>query len=532
MIKKGFAVLLAAALIAALIPVTALADELPAEEPAGEEAVLEEAAESEEAVPETAESEELPEEAAESEELAEEAADPLDFDWPSEPDEALSEESEPASLNGATDIKNATYSGLKPIYRMDLPNLFISNSNKPTIEGVDYDKFKPAVKLYYNGKQLTEGKDYELSTGNMTGPTTIRFTATGKGSYSGEKYLTTAIAMGITIAGKNRYATNVDLVKTSDALNSPGKNWSRIVVVTGEDFPDALAANAYAGIRNSPLLLSKRDHLPAPISDCIKTHTSEIEEVVVIGGKMNGAVKDLKTIVPSAKYTTIAGSNRYQTADAVTRQFLLEMYDVPLNDNKTKVDCPVFVTTGQSPADALSASSWSYTFSIPVLLVKDGTFNKKSDTKNVIKHFKTVYLLGDAKVTKDSIVPSGATKVRIGGKNRWETSRKISDFFKDKLTQTPPPITLYVPSDDDLFADALAAGQLMTVGAGYAASIILVNEKHPAPYSIAENNPQYKGMSNNLKYMYNMFVGSAGKGKGKIYDAVMKKLEDILKVKG
>ena len=490
--KRSLAVLLAAALTAALFPVTILGEELPAENP----------------------------------------ADLFAFDWPEEIEEDLPEESEPAPLNGIMNIEEATCTGLKEIYRVDIVNMASSGGSHPTIDGVSLDTYKPKIKLYFGDKLLTEGTDYELGTNNSIGPGYVRFKISGKGAFSGTKYVTAQAATGVTIAGKNRYATNAELIKTCFMIG-PGseKDFTRIVVVTGEEFPDALAANAYAGIHNNPPVLSKRASLPKDTADLIKLVQSDIKEVVVIGGKMDGAIKDLKKLLPTASFKTIAGNNRYQTADAVTRQFLLEMYGVPLNNNTTKVDCPVFVTTGQSPADALSASGWSYSLKIPVLLVQDGTFNKKSDTKNVLKHFKYVVLLGDEKVTKDSIVPSDATKIRIGGKNRWETSRKISDTYRNLIEGAPMPLTLYVPSDDSLFPDALSAGQLASPNSIYGCAVILVNEKHPAPYSIAYMNPNYDGMPPEYIYVYSMFVGSAGKDKGKIYDAVMKNIEAAMLIK-
>ena len=485
MTKKWLAILLTAVLTVSMFPAAVWGDELPdaAAYWAPDEA-------------------ELPDESSTEEKPVEEEG-------------ARDESAESQPVNGAIDISGAEITGLKAVYRSEYKNM----AGGPNIEGVSVESFKPAAVLKVGGKTLKEDQDYTVHF-SQSGPAQITFYFDGKGAYSGTAVTTKRYYVAHTIAGKNRYATNVEILKAGSF------DYSRIVVVTGEDFPDALAANAYAGLRYSPLILTKRDEVPPAISGFLQDMKSQIKEVVIIGGKMDGAKKQLQKLLPEAAFKTIAGSNRYQTADMVTRQFLLERYMVSLEDKNTVVNCPVFVTTGESPADALSASSLSYHMGIPVLLVQGGTFNKKADTADVIKHFSRVYLLGDTKVVKDSVAPKGADVTRIGGKNRWETSRKIANYFKKEYGTNPGILTTYVPSDDDLFPDALAAGQFSYYGGNV---IILVNQKHPDAYT-SVSTEQYPG----YPYWINFFVGSAGKDsgaaaiKGKIYKAVIKSIDKAI----
>ena len=540
--KRWLAILLTAALAATMVPVAAWGDELPADEPAGEEILEEEAAPDEEA----GEAVDVAE-AVDAGGLSEEEAPADVYDWAGEfpavedfppideGSEVLDEADEAAPVNGAGSLSGATITPSKKAYRYEIVNIGSAGDDyEPLIEGTPISKFQPKVSVKIDNKTLKEGTDYTVSLPDDFPPFSIPVLVTGIGDYAGSsKEIMVPTAMAINFAGGNRYKTNIEILKGVTTI-SGSKNFERIVVVTGEEFPDALAANAYAGLNNNPLILVKRKEVPAAVSAFLGGYKKTIKEIVVIGGKMEGAIKDLKKILPSAEVKTIAGSNRYQTADKVTRQFLFEKYGVPLDDNSTQVDCPVFVTTGQTPADALSASGWSYSLGIPVLLVQNGTFNKKADTANVIKHFKTVCLLGDAKVTKDNVVPAGASKIRIGGKNRWETSRKIADYFKTALNigAGAPIPTVYVPSDDALFPDALAAGQMSLFRIGptqcLPSAVILVNEKHSDSYSFMLDNPNYGKIPQYAAYMYNIFIGSAAKDKGKIYDAVMKKIENAV----
>ena len=76
--------------------------------------------------------------------------------------------------------------------------------------------------------------------------------------------------------GKDRYETSTIIAANSCPMSRLG------VYATGENFPDALIAGNYAGRKNAPVLLVKRDTLPEVVRDY--TAKSEIRKVTVIGG--------------------------------------------------------------------------------------------------------------------------------------------------------------------------------------------------------------------------------------------------------
>ncbi len=78
------------------------------------------------------------------------------------------------------------------------------------------------------------------------------------------------------IGGEDRYETSAKLAKESYPNSKLG------VYATGEDFPDALIAGNYAGRKEAPVLLVKRDSLPEPIEKY--TEESKIEKATIIGG--------------------------------------------------------------------------------------------------------------------------------------------------------------------------------------------------------------------------------------------------------
>lgn len=84
------------------------------------------------------------------------------------------------------------------------------------------------------------------------------------------------------IFGSNRYLTAVEIAKTyTEASDS-------ILLVSGTNFPDALAAAGYAAVTEQPILLTHPDFLSAAVRDYLIEEN--IRRVTVIGG--DAAVSD------------------------------------------------------------------------------------------------------------------------------------------------------------------------------------------------------------------------------------------------
>lgn len=88
------------------------------------------------------------------------------------------------------------------------------------------------------------------------------------------------------LAGPNRFSTATTIAtdvisRSATAPNAP----SRVVIVNGRDFPDALAAGPLAGNLGVPVLLTEPDRLPGATRDWLITHAGTIFEVAIIGGE-------------------------------------------------------------------------------------------------------------------------------------------------------------------------------------------------------------------------------------------------------
>ena len=222
----------------------------------------------------------------------------------------------------------------------------------------------------------------------------------------------------IRLAGADRYETMALIAEAA----FPG-GAEEAVIVTGQDFPDALAAACYTGAKDIPLLITSRSVLKEPVRKLLaETWEGRVKKVTFIGGGFSDTViKALKTEchVETIDDTTFNGADRYETAEKVCLKVLEEGL------------CPTdrcFVATGQKPADALAASPWACYYRIPVLLARNGQV--RDSTKDLIARFDTVFALGAENVVSQEIFEGlPADVVRLAGENRYETAAAIASCF-------------------------------------------------------------------------------------------------------
>lgn len=76
------------------------------------------------------------------------------------------------------------------------------------------------------------------------------------------------------VAGANRYETAAEAAELVGGLH--------VFAATGQDFPDALAGGALAGMGPNPVLLVARDHAPQPT--LTELHRRDADEITIFGG--------------------------------------------------------------------------------------------------------------------------------------------------------------------------------------------------------------------------------------------------------
>ena len=155
-------------------------------------------------------------------------------------------------------------------------------------------------------------------------------------------------------SGADRYATAAAVATSAFAAPVP-----RVLVATGVETADALAAGAAGARTDSPVLLVTRDRLPAETAAALTTLRPR--DITVVGG--GAAVSDavlaqLRAYAVGGTVTRAAGADRYVTAARLAE--LVWPSTTPV----------VYLATGRAPWDALTGVPAAGRDGAPVLLVE------------------------------------------------------------------------------------------------------------------------------------------------------------------
>jgi len=251
---------------------------------------------------------------------------------------------------------------------------------------------------------------------------------------------------GVTrIAGANRYATAVAASKRGFPAGAPA-----VVVATGTNWPDALGGSALAGAAHGPLLLTKKDGLPAEVATEIRRLGAVKAYVLGSTAAVGSGVENaLVSMLGRANVVRLGGANRYETANKVAQE--------AVRLRGPTYSGAVYVTTGRNYPDATAASPMAAALSAPVLLV-----NPASPSVALPTGASIAFILGStasvsAAVEADLVSRLGRFEVqRVGGANRYATAARLADvalivFGRD---------TIGLATGEN-FPDALTAGPML-----------------------------------------------------------------------
>lgn len=218
------------------------------------------------------------------------------------------------------------------------------------------------------------------------------------------------------------------------AVELSQKGWSQsddVVLASGYTFPDALSGSAFAMVKNIPLLFTNDVQTLDSVED-----NSTWDEIVRLGAKKvyvlggTGAVSqnienNLKA--KGLKVVRISGSDRFGTAKEVGDEL------ISIKNTNT-----AFLANAYDYVDSCAASTFAGQIGCPIILTDKKTLS--TTTQNAIKEWgiKTIYIAGGTGVVsqkiEDNLKSQGIKVTRLGGKNRYETSKTIIKNFKPNIT--------------------------------------------------------------------------------------------------
>lgn len=186
------------------------------------------------------------------------------------------------------------------------------------------------------------------------------------------------------VGGANRFETAANLASYY------GSGQSRVFLVSGQDFPDALAAAALAGKQHTPLLLAGRNTL----DEATRTQLDRLNpgEIVVLGGDLavtDAVAQQAAKYATSGTYRRLAGTSRYDTALQVAQEF-----DTSLNS--------ALVTSGEKFPDALVGAALAGRRGVPVVLTKPDSLVGPAQTALTHVSPRDIDVLGGTAAVSDA----------------------------------------------------------------------------------------------------------------------------------
>lgn len=265
-------------------------------------------------------------------------------------------------------------------------------------------------------------------------------------------------SFGYTIGDEHRLAGQ-DRYGTAAAIAQEGWPQSDVaILVSGENFPDALVAATLAKHHNAPILLSGKNNLPEETMQALRQ--LKVKKVILVGG-LGVLSEQLQAELQAlgVESSRLAGQDRYETAIAVANQ---------LGDSSK-----VVIATGEDFADALSISAIAAYKNMPIILVP------KENISSVIQDFianntiTKTYVIGNSEIISDAVVQQFPNTERITGITKYDRNINIINRFESDIHGDK----VFLATGND-YADAIA-------GAAYAAKlnapIVLVSDNLTRP---------------------------------------------------
>ncbi|KAJ51842.1 putative cell wall-binding protein [Clostridium tetanomorphum] len=262
------------------------------------------------------------------------------------------------------------------------------------------------------------------------------------------------------VAGNDRFDTSINVAKKLSSRKEEEK-FKNIIISSGFGFADSLCGSVLAKQLDAPILLVGKDiNSSEKVLNYIKSNLNKDGNVYVLGGE--GSVSNIieNTIKNSGyKVKRLAGKDRFQTCNEVFKQV------------NAKEKTPFVIVNGLNFADALSVSAPASINGYPVLL--SGKTSLPDYVKNAINDVKPseVFIIGGEGAISKNIegelnkINSQTKITRIAGKDRYDTSLKVNQYFKNNES--------VLLASGQNYPDALSGSALASQING---SLLLVND--------------------------------------------------------
>ena len=304
------------------------------------------------------------------------------------------------------------------------------------------------------------------------------------------------------MAGATRYETACEVSKA----NFPG-GADAVVIATGENWPDALAASALAGAADAPLLFVRSSSVPPAVAS--ELGRLGASEAYIIGGTgaISAAVEGEIATYVGGNTNRLAGDNRYATSQQVAEEVAALLGG--------DFDGTAMVATGRNFPDAVAASAVSAGMGWPLFLTETDSFPGSNIVTMEGIGVDDVFVVGGTGAISAGVMTAIDAKFgdveRLSGATRYDTALAIAEAGVD-AGMTWDGVAFATGTN---FPDALIGGVVQ----GKANSVLLLT--HPTSLN---SNVEAKLKAKKDMIGLVRFLG----GTGAISDAVKSKIESIV----
>jgi len=224
--------------------------------------------------------------------------------------------------------------------------------------------------------------------------------------------------------GANRYETS-NAISRSSFVKSDS-----VVIATGSNYPDALAASGLAGVLDCPVVLIRGNSIASDeyFELIFEMQRLGCTNAYIVGG--TGVISQQVEDDLSVSYDVerLAGLDRYGTARAVADKMVALGAD----------PASAFVVSGANFADALAVSPYAFSQKIPVLLTRPAAlpasvsgFITDNGINDIVVAGGTGAVSSAVAGALDGLNGGAASVYRAGGPDRYATAALVARYCVD-----------------------------------------------------------------------------------------------------
>ncbi len=284
-------------------------------------------------------------------------------------------------------------------------------------------------------------------------------------------------------AGRDRYETALLLAKHYAGPSAAG-GVDTLILASGETQIDAVSAAGLTGYEEAPVLLTRRDSLPAGVARFVEDQG--VSTVFVVGGTdvvSDVVVETLEGLESNPTVTRVSGADRYGTAVEIAKRIRSSAVWCGSNDET------VLLANGdlRPYTSAVLAGPMSYQMDMPLLLTASDELSSATGEYIDDQDLDRVVIIGDSDEVSDDVVDAveelGPDVMRVAGDDAAGTSVKVAELMWSGCAGFVVDKSSVLLVNETATVDGVTAGPVAGIGLarnGSAIPILFVGDKLPA----------------------------------------------------